>query len=277
MKAFHIDEGWIMIILLSCLGLALTFVNFGLGLVSLAQAQEPAREPDRPKPDHLDAALEQARQQARQLQGEIDYWRREVEQRREQAARQEQAREQARASLAEARARLGAVRTRTQVLQGEVADKSSRHAAQQARRQHSEQQRAAAAARAAALRQQFAQAEQKERELRQQIADKDLVDPGQIFGGKGSGKKPQWVECHRDGVTLQPQAVVLSVAQLQGTRDVFRKALGAQRYVVFLIRPSGIAAFKAARAAIEGRGFELGFEPVDEKWRFRYEVRGNRL
>ncbi len=282
MKGFHIDEGWIMIILLSCLGLALTFVNFGLGLVNLAQAQEmrvqpplPPSPPPRPAPEPADRRLEEARQQARQFQDQIDYWGREAGQRRQQAGRQEQARDQARASLAEARIRLAASQTQTRGLEAAVAARRSQQASQQARRPGSEPEQAAA--QLAALRRQIEQAEQRERDLQQQLRDSDLVDPGQLCGGKCAGQKPQYVECHGQGVTLQPQGVTVRLAQLQNNRDSFRNALGAQRYVLFLIRPSGIEAFKAARPIVEGKGFEFGFEPVDEKWRFRYQVQGVQL
>lgn len=281
MKGFHIDEGWVMIILLSCLALALTFVDFGLGLVNLAGAQEtqlaqPAPPiPPPPKSDPDDAGLEQARQQARQLQSEIDRSRREAEQSRQEAEHRQQARDQARAGLADARSQLAASQAQARGLEGAVAGRRSEQAAQQAQRQRREQEQAAA--QVAALRRQLEQAEQRARELQRQVRDGDLVDPGQLCGGRCSGKQPQFVECHGQGVTLQPQGETMALAQLRANQNQFRKVLGAQRYVMFLIRPSGIAAFKAARPIVEGKGFEFGFEPVDEKWRFKYQVRGARL
>jgi hypothetical protein len=279
MKGFHIDEGWIMIILLSCLGLALTFVDFGLGLVNLAGAQEtrlaqpapPVPPPPEPVPDG--ARLEQARQ----LQSELDRWRREAGQRRQEAESRQQARDQARAGLADARSRLAASQAQARGLEGAVAGRRSEQAAQQTQRQRGEQEQAAAASQLAGLRRQLEQAEQRARELQRQVRDIDLVDPGQLCGGRCSGKQPQFVECHGQGVTLQPQGETVTLAQLRTNQNQLRRALGAQRYVMFLIRPSGIAAFKAARPIVEGKGFEFGFEPVDEKWRFKYQVRGARL
>jgi hypothetical protein len=40
-------------------------------------------------------------------------------------------------------------------------------------------------------------------------------------------------------------------------------------YIIVAVRPDGYALFDRVRRQVEGRGIEIGYEPIDEEWRVR--------
>jgi hypothetical protein len=85
------------------------------------------------------------------------------------------------------------------------------------------------------------------------IEEKRSVVVGQIYGGIGSGEKPQWVECIKEGVILQPQGRRIDLAGLNNSPALLQ-AIRQTGYVVFLVRPQGFEAFQHARALAIARG-----------------------
>lgn len=283
MKRIQPNEDWVLIVLLSCLAVALTFLTFGLGLVNLAEAKTGstigASPPNQPplSPETGAASAAERERQARQLSGEIAQLNQLAEQYQQEAARHREARKEAERRLEEARRRASTAEAQARELENLVRARTAALLAQRSEQQRANQQRMAAAAHLATLRRELEQAEQRIRDLRRRLQETDLLDPGQLCGGSCAGKNPQFAECDSTGVTLQPQGNRFTPEELSRNPELFRKALGHRRYVLFLVRPSGIAAFRAARSCIEGHGFEFGFEPVEERWRFRYQVRGEKL
>jgi hypothetical protein len=96
------------------------------------------------------------------------------------------------------------------------------------------------------------------------------VDASKLFGLVGGGPPPQWIECTDLGVVLQPQELRFDLAALEGDPEAFQRAARRAEYVVFLVRPSGYAAFMHARRLTEEAGVGFGFEPVDQNVVLRY-------
>jgi hypothetical protein len=105
--------------------------------------------------------------------------------------------------------------------------------------------------------------------LQNVIEEKRSVVVGQIYGGIGSGEKPQWVECIKEGVILQPQGRQIDLAGLNSFPALLQ-AIRQKGYVVFLVQPQGFEAFQLARALAISQGAKVGYEPVDEKWVLRF-------
>jgi len=84
--------------------------------------------------------------------------------------------------------------------------------------------------------------------------------------------KPIYVECRANEAVVWPVGRVVAMAHGAPNAASFEdwlSAAGVERpgdYVVFLIRPSGIATFDALRGLSEKSGFKVGYEPVLEEW-----------
>ena len=265
MKGFHIDEGWIMIILLSCLALALTFVDFGLGLVNLAGAGSttpvtaPAKvapsEPDRQDEEKLELA-------ARRLREEIEGRKREMGQLQNQLDGQKREREQAEAAAADARQRLDAARQQTGRIAEDLNATRKNAAAQQEDAGRQARQRDSLEARARGYREELARAEQKLKELNEQIAKAKVGNKLGRYQGLASAKNPQIVECHSSGLVLQPEGKHIGLAEMKANKQAFLQAIGREHdAVIFVVRPDGIPAFETAREIAEEHKLKLGYEP----------------
>ena len=83
----------------------------------------------------------------------------------------------------------------------------------------------------------------------------------------GHGKRPHYVECRESGLLIHPEGIAITMAQLRETtvwEDVLDKIeTGAKgQYLILLVRPGGLGAFKLAERAAALRGIEYGYEPV---------------
>ncbi|MEX2561568.1 MAG: hypothetical protein WD403_16710, partial [Pirellulales bacterium] len=104
-------------------------------------------------------------------------------------------------------------------------------------------------------------------------------------GKRGTRRRPLYIECRADSVVLQPEGIVL-------TEDDFRGPLGPANplaaglraagdylagsretstpagdpYPLLLVRPDGILAYAAARAAMRSWGDDFGYELIDADW-----------
>lgn len=133
-------------------------------------------------------------------------------------------------------------------------------------------------------------------ELEKQLADakqkleKKLDDPKgnkPIFaiipyeGTNGTHRRPIYLECHADGITIQPEGIELSTADLQpphgpgnpldaalrAIRQEYRPnggSLTSNAYPLLVVRPNGIRSYVLARAAMSGWDDQFGYELVGE-------------
>jgi hypothetical protein len=110
-------------------------------------------------------------------------------------------------------------------------------------------------------------------------------------------RKPIYIECTADRVVIQPEGIVLSAADFDGpmgpgnplasavraARDHLvaqaadPKSPEAEPYPLFLVRPDGIEAYYAARAAMQSWGADFGYQTVDQDWTLEYPPLDSRL
>ena len=114
-------------------------------------------------------------------------------------------------------------------------------------------------------------------------------------GPNQTRRRPIYLECRADAVVLQPEGIELTEADFEGPLGpgnplaaalrAAREYLLAQRdfdpqagepYPMLLVRPEGINAYYAARAAMKSWGFDFGYELVDDDWKLpiRRPIRG---
>lgn len=114
------------------------------------------------------------------------------------------------------------------------------------------------------------------------------------YGGKrGAARRPIYVECTRAGLVLHPDRTVLSgpATAVLGLRSEIesrsgqrlRRALPASipgsgsstdPYVLFLVRPEGIASYHEAQAALQGLQVDFGYELIDSDWVLDFSTDG---
>lgn len=106
-------------------------------------------------------------------------------------------------------------------------------------------------------------------------------------GKHGQARTPIYVECVRGGVIFHPEKKKLEgweftpeimkeeVERRTGTLNAEKSAKEKSRtiaeerkgpYVLFLIRPEGIASYYAAQAGLKGYDLDFGYELVDQDW-----------
>jgi hypothetical protein len=110
-------------------------------------------------------------------------------------------------------------------------------------------------------------------------------------GPNSTHRRPIYLECREDAVVLQPEGIVLSVQDFEGPMgpsNPLAMALRAEReyllsqhgfdpqrdgepYPLLLVRPNGIIAYYAARAAMKSWGPEFGYEFVEADWKLAYQ------
>lgn len=109
-------------------------------------------------------------------------------------------------------------------------------------------------------------------------------------GPHGTNRRPIYLECRADGVYLQPEGIRFTPADFStslGPGNPLDAALRAVReewlargqfdplkdgepYPLLIVRPSGIEAYYAARAAMTSWGAEFGYELIEEDWKLSY-------
>ncbi|MEN6450313.1 MAG: hypothetical protein ABFC96_07475 [Thermoguttaceae bacterium] len=109
-------------------------------------------------------------------------------------------------------------------------------------------------------------------------------------GPNQTHRRPIYIECRGDAVVLQPEGVRLSAADFDGplgpgnpmaaalraAREYLRAAQEidpqvGEPYPMLLVRPDGIVAFYAARAAMKSWGSEFGYELIGDDWKIAYQ------
>lgn len=102
-------------------------------------------------------------------------------------------------------------------------------------------------------------------ELRKRQEDSGRLNVARGLPKGDSAEKPQWIECDKAGVMLQPQATRFSGPELHAGNSPFVASLNSRR-AVLLVRPSGFDSCAVARKVLDAHGIEYGLAPVDEAW-----------
>jgi len=104
-------------------------------------------------------------------------------------------------------------------------------------------------------------------------------------------RRPIYIECTADAVTLQPEGIALGEEDFDGPMgpgNPLAAALRAEReyllakgnfdpndagepYPLLLVRPDGIGAYYAARAAMKSWGPEFGYELIGGDWQLEFQ------
>jgi len=87
--------------------------------------------------------------------------------------------------------------------------------------------------------------------------------------------KPHYVEVRGDGVLLHPGLEFVPAAAVGSSDTALRRLLRQvearkeAEYVIVAVRPDGFTLFDEVRDQVEGRGIQIGYEPVDTNWTLR--------
>jgi hypothetical protein len=116
-------------------------------------------------------------------------------------------------------------------------------------------------------------------------------------GPNRTERRPVYIECLGDRVVIQPEGIVLTASDFDGpmgpgnplasavraARDHLAamsadpKSRAAEPYPLFLVRPDGIQAYYAARAAMQSWGSDFGYQTIDQDWKLEYPPVDSRL
>jgi hypothetical protein len=144
----------------------------------------------------------------------------------------------------------------------------------------------------ARLEQQKAEAEKL---LEEMLMDRETPKSYSIIpyhGDSGTMRRPVYLECCAEGVIFQPEQIMLTEADFArplGPENPLASGLRAlstylrdhlvvdgsgpiDPYPLLLVRPSGIAAYYAARAALRSWDADFGYELVEEDWTLDFPV-----
>ena len=121
------------------------------------------------------------------------------------------------------------------------------------------------------------------KELRKRGKDTYSVVP--YRGKHGDSRTPIYVECQAEGVLFHPDQKLLGgidfnalslrseiercsgpLVTAKTSRDKKVGEAKAQPYILFLVRPDGIATYYKAQAALNGFALDFGYELVDQDW-----------
>jgi len=109
-------------------------------------------------------------------------------------------------------------------------------------------------------------------------------------GPNQTRRRPIYIECTAEAVILQPEGLALGAADFEGplgpgnplaaalratreyllTHGGFDPQQSGEPYPLLLVRPEGVAAYWAARAAMKSWGPEFGYELIDEGWKLDF-------
>ncbi len=111
-------------------------------------------------------------------------------------------------------------------------------------------------------------------------------------GPNGTYRRPIYIECSKDGVTIQPEGIRLTAEDFSSVSfdagTPLAKALRAARellntravkagistppdpYPLLLVRPGGIKKYHAARIAVESSDLPFGYEFINEDWSIEF-------
>lgn len=93
--------------------------------------------------------------------------------------------------------------------------------------------------------------------------------------GRSVTLKPHYVEVRGDGVVIHPGMEFVAADDVDGRDTALRRLLRqveerkSTEYVIVAVRPDGFELFGEVREQVEGRGIQIGYEPVDADWKLR--------
>lgn len=108
-------------------------------------------------------------------------------------------------------------------------------------------------------------------------------------GPNATDRRPIYIECREDLIILQPEGIELTprdfvgnftpgnplAAALRAQREYYARQapggkLAQEPYPLLLVRPEGIAAYYAARAALDSWGNDFGYELIGSDWTLKF-------
>ncbi|MCA9143932.1 MAG: hypothetical protein KDB05_14140 [Planctomycetales bacterium] len=114
-------------------------------------------------------------------------------------------------------------------------------------------------------------------------------------GVNGTKRRPIYIECSEDGITIQPEGIVLRRGDLEGplgpgnpldaalraTREHWARqgdtAIHGEPYPLLIVRPNGTLAYNYAREALKAWDDEFGYELIDAEMQLDYPNRDAEL
>lgn len=110
-------------------------------------------------------------------------------------------------------------------------------------------------------------------------------------GVNGTKRRPIYIECSEEGITIQPEGIVLRRGDLEGplgpgnpldaalraTREHWARqgdtATNGEPYPLLIVRPNGTLAYNYAREALKAWDEEFGYELIDAEMQLEYPNR----
>jgi hypothetical protein len=184
--------------------------------------------------------------------------------------------------LAATRAKLAHLEEHTQRLKAEAESLLAQAQAIDEGRKLRDDELAAARAELARWQEQIAQQQRKLEEKRRELAEKSRSYALIPYEGPlGTRRRPIYVECTELGVIVQPEGIMLRAEDFQGPlgpgnplevalraiREHLERTAGSQAgqpYPLLVVRPGGVLAYAAARAAMKSWDDEFGYELVGD-------------
>lgn len=132
-------------------------------------------------------------------------------------------------------------------------------------------------------------------------ARKDAATRPQTFaivpydGVNGTKRRPIYIECSEEGITIQPEGIVLRRGDLEGplgpgnpldaalraTREHWARqgdiGTNGEPYPLLIVRPNGTLAYNYAREALKAWDDEFGYELIDAEMQLEYPNRDSEL
>ncbi|MFZ5829236.1 MAG: hypothetical protein ACOY3P_04075, partial [Planctomycetota bacterium] len=237
------------------------------------------------------AAEIQAAEQATQLQSNLE----EVQWRTEQL---KVAREKTASQLHGARATLGQIEDHARRLAEKAQELEAALRELERDRNNAGGRRAELEAEAGRLRLQIEAAESELRQAEQAAAQQPQRYSVVPYDGPNpTSRRPIYIECRENSVILQPEGIVLRAEDFEGPMGPGNPLASAMRaireylvgqgaidpardgepYPLLLVRPGGIEAYYAARAAISSWGAEFGYQFIEDDWQLDYPPGDSRL
>lgn len=125
------------------------------------------------------------------------------------------------------------------------------------------------------------------KKLEKPSGDKPIFAIIPYQGTNGTHRRPIYLECTNQGVTIQPEGILIGLADLRPpygpgnpldaairtVRSRFAPANGAltsTAYPLLIVRPSGVRTYAMARQAMAGWDDQFGYELIDESLELTY-------
>jgi len=193
--------------------------------------------------------------------------------------------------LAHVRLQLGSVEDHSRQLREQLGRLEAAWAQLQATQGGTVQQRSQEEAELARLRGEIEAARQRLAEVQESSQKRVSYAIIPYEGPSGTNRRPIYLECRSDSIVLQPEGIVFTESDFDGplgpgnpldvalraTREYLleRRQIptdgSSEPYPLLLVRPSGIEAYYAARAAMKSWASDFGYELIGEDWQLEFQ------